>query len=588
MFLSFPSLREDPFRIAPAPRYLFLTKQHATAKSYIDSSGFLSDGFVVITGEIGSGKTILVSDFLSNLAPDVVAVKIYQTQITPVQFLQCVLAELGFSPFNKKKAELLSMVNDFLLRNHEAGRRTVLVIDEAQNLSLNVLEEIRLLSGIETGDQRILSVILAGQPGFKKKLYSPRMEQLAQRAPLHFHLQALSNSETERYIRHRLRVAGCEGEELFEPGTFDLIHRHAGGVPRRINTLCSTAMLCAYAEDESVISTAAVNAAIAELERGEGADTVPERLAASSGPGQREELDDDGQARHETSGRPEIERGMEAHDENILELGSDLSANDGRVAFLEDELERLEALESEAQLRGARCEEPNSELATLAETIAALRKEYDESKAERVRLSRALEDANADKARLATKLQSQEALIESYQQQEIAEREEGEVRLEPPVGAVVAEPPASHTPTEQPALSWLVRLDGEAPVEHSIQAGVMRLGSDPDNDIRIRSEFISPHHAQLISGPKESILGDLGSTNGTYVNSQRVERYALRDGDLITIGRHRFKYVKTRAELFDSRSGINGAAVDGGEEAGEPGAENWRVGSDSEPPETYR
>src|SRR4029077_16542783 len=153
------------------------------------------------------------------------------------------LVQFGFSPFKMKKAELMATINGFLIEQYSAGRKVLLIIDEAQNLSLKVLEEIRLLSGIETTREKVLRIILAGQPELNEKLDSPELVQLRQRVRLRFHLSALSEDNARDYVRHRLRIAGAGDRELFAAETFPLIHRYTGGIPRLINTLCDTSLL---------------------------------------------------------------------------------------------------------------------------------------------------------------------------------------------------------------------------------------------------------------------------------------------------------------------------------------------------------
>jgi type II secretory pathway predicted ATPase ExeA len=266
MYCELFQLSETPFRLTPDPQFLFASKQHARAKAYMESTIWLADGFVVITGDIGSGKTTLIESFLAELPDDIVLAHISQTQLSPVEFLQALLVEFGFKPFRKRKVELLSMIKDFMVEQYAAGRKILLVIDEAQNLSRQVLEEVRLLSGLELRKEKLLRIIIAGQPELSHKLDSPRLQQLTQRVRLRFHLGALSKRETHEYITHRLEVAGAKGRQIFEPAACDLVFRYAGGVPRLINVLCDTALLCAFAEERTVIDEGLVKAAVEELQ----------------------------------------------------------------------------------------------------------------------------------------------------------------------------------------------------------------------------------------------------------------------------------------------------------------------------------
>jgi type II secretory pathway predicted ATPase ExeA len=232
----------------------------------MESTIWLADGFVVITGDIGSGKTTLIEAFLNELPKDIALAHISQTQLSPVEFLQALLVEFGFKPFRKRKVELLSMLKDFMVEQYAAGKKILLVIDEAQNLSRKVLEEVRLLSGLELQKEKLLRIIIAGQPELSHKLDSRRLQQLTQRVRLRFHLGALSKRETHEYITHRLEIAGSKGRKIFEPTACDLVFRYAGGVPRLVNVLCDTAMLCAFAEEKTVIDEALVKAAVEELQ----------------------------------------------------------------------------------------------------------------------------------------------------------------------------------------------------------------------------------------------------------------------------------------------------------------------------------
>lgn len=266
MYLELFKLHELPFRLTPDPAFLYLSKHHARAKAYMESTIWFTDGFVVITGEIGSGKTTLIETFLKELEKDVVVAQINQTQVSAIEFLQTVLVQFGFQPFKMKKAELLSTLNEFLIEQYANGRRVLLIVDEAQNLSNKVLEEVRLLSGIETTKEKVLRIILAGQPELNDKLNSPGLMQLAQRIRLRFHLTPLSRGDTEAYIQHRLEVAGSQGREIFEADTYPLIYRYTGGIPRLVNTLCDTAMMSAYGQDRDVVQVEDIHGAIAEMQ----------------------------------------------------------------------------------------------------------------------------------------------------------------------------------------------------------------------------------------------------------------------------------------------------------------------------------
>jgi type II secretory pathway predicted ATPase ExeA len=286
MYLEHFKLRELPFRLSPDPTFLYPSQIHSRAKAYMESTIWFTDGFVVITGEIGSGKTTLIETFLKEIEQDVVVAQINQTQITPIEFLQTVLAQFGFSPFRMRKAELLATLNNFLIEQYASGRKVLLIVDEAQNLTHKVLEEVRLLSGVETTKEKVLRIILAGQPELNDMLDSPELAQLKQRVRLRFHLNALSETEMAAYIRHRLLIAGAT-QEIFEPDTFPIIFRYSGGIPRLINTLCDTGLLAAYAQEQATVGLDAITDAIGELQWQEYAarthtNLVPARLEETS------------------------------------------------------------------------------------------------------------------------------------------------------------------------------------------------------------------------------------------------------------------------------------------------------------------
>jgi general secretion pathway protein A len=266
MYLDPFKLKELPFRLSPDPQFLYLSKQHARAKAYMESTIWFTDGFVVITGEIGSGKTTLIESFLKEIQSDVVIAQINQTQVSAVDFLQAVLVQFGFSPFKMKKAELIATLNNFLIEQYAAGRKVLLIVDEAQNLSMRVLEEIRLLSGVETTKEKVLRIILAGQPELNEKLDAPELIQLTQRIRLRFHLTTLSAPEMRAYIQHRLEVAGAGDRQIFSEDCFGEIYKYTGGVPRLVNTLCDTSLMAAFTSDRDVVTLVDINQALEELQ----------------------------------------------------------------------------------------------------------------------------------------------------------------------------------------------------------------------------------------------------------------------------------------------------------------------------------
>ncbi|HEX5787362.1 MAG TPA: AAA family ATPase [Woeseiaceae bacterium] len=391
-------MREQPFRLTPDPEFVYLSAQHARAKAYMESTIWLADGFVVITGEIGSGKTTLLQSFLSELDESVIRAVISQTQLNPTEFLQAILTEFGFKPFNNRKVELLDMLNMFLIEQYSYGKKVVLIVDEAQNLSHKVLEEIRMLSGVETHKEKVLRIILAGQPELKETLESPNLKQLMQRIRLRFHLGPLSREEVEEYVKHRLQVAGNRNPALIAADCYDIIFRYTGGVPRLINTLCDTALLCAFAEECPTVTAAHFSTAVDELDWMEYSPSV--------GPYRK------------------LERKFE---------------RPGAAAPVGDSVSRIE-----------------------------------------------------------------------------------------------------------------VRTNGEPVSVYTFPKGRIIIGRSPENDIYIRSKFVSRHHAQLTSDDEGCVIEDLNSTNGVFYEDRQVKRQRLRDGDVVSLGIHQLVYRDLRQRPADA------------------------------------
>jgi type II secretory pathway predicted ATPase ExeA len=394
MYLELFRLHELPFRLSPDPQFLYLSKQHARAKAYMESTIWFTDGFVVITGEIGAGKTTLIETFLRELQSDVIVAQINQTQLTPTAFLQTVLVQFGFTPFNMKKPEVLATLNQFLMDQHESGRKVLLIVDEAQNLSHRVLEEVRMLSGVETAKEKALRIILAGQPELNEKLNTPELVQLTQRVRLRFHLAALTKAETAAYIDHRLEVAGSQGRRIFAEETYPVIYKYTGGVPRLINTLCDTCMMAAFGRDQDSVTSADLDAAIRELQW--------------------------------------------------------------------------------------------------------------------------VEFASSTNRMQAPHIQHMYAPTHSDHGQHV-------------VGRI------------------LLASEGKTVIERELKPGRLVIGRTPDNDLQIDSKFISRHHCQIVTQADACLIEDLNSTNGIYVQSKRVRRHNLNDGDVVQVGQHEIMYIDERA-----------------------------------------
>src|SRR5688572_12403739 len=237
MYQSFFGLGEKPFAITPDARYLFLSERHAEAIAHLLYGITEAGGFVQLTGEVGTGKTTVVRSLLAQAPKDAEIALILNPRITAPEFLLTICEELGIGvpdSATQSVKDLVDILNDYLLRAHARGRRVVLVVDEAQNLATDVLEQVRLLTNLETSTQKLLQIILIGQPELRELLARNELRQLAQRITGRFHLNPLSKVESSAYVRHRLRVAGSTSD-IFTPAALREIYRLSGGVPRVIN-----------------------------------------------------------------------------------------------------------------------------------------------------------------------------------------------------------------------------------------------------------------------------------------------------------------------------------------------------------------
>ncbi|MEW8624587.1 MAG: AAA family ATPase [Candidatus Thiodiazotropha sp.] len=271
MFQDYFGIAEDPFAITPDPKYLFLSERHRNGFAHLLYGVTQGGGFVQLTGEVGTGKTLLCRKLLAQLPRAVDVAFIFNPRLSPLELVATICDELrvlyplGCSSIK----EIVDFLNAYLLESHAQGRRTVVIIDEAQNLSFESLEQIRLLTNLETSSEKLLQIILVGQPELRSLLNRPELRQLAQRVTARYHLTPLSRTETRAYILHRLKVAGLE-RPLFTEGAIRRVYKLSGGIPRLINILCSRGMLAAYGKRQGQVSRSMLSQVAGELRGEEG------------------------------------------------------------------------------------------------------------------------------------------------------------------------------------------------------------------------------------------------------------------------------------------------------------------------------
>jgi general secretion pathway protein A len=266
MYESFFNLTSKPFDLLPNPEFLFLSKSHKRAMTYLDYGIQERTGFILLTGEIGSGKTTIIRDLIKKRHERVVLSKIFNTHVDFDHLIAMVNDDFGLPFQGKDKTALLRDLNDFLIDQYAMGNRPTLIIDEAQNLNPETLEEIRMLSNLETDNAKLLQIIMVGQPELRRTLSMPGLLQLRQRISINCHINPLSRQEVEDYIRHRLHVAGNREAVIFSGQAFDTIYRYSRGIPRLINIICDFLMLSAFAEESKQIDEEMVLDIIGDLD----------------------------------------------------------------------------------------------------------------------------------------------------------------------------------------------------------------------------------------------------------------------------------------------------------------------------------
>jgi type II secretory pathway predicted ATPase ExeA len=270
MYKSFFGLKENPFNVNPDPRYLFLTQHIQEALACLTYGIETRKGFILLTGEVGTGKTTLLNKLLDWLHQQQVATAfVFNPRLTVPQFFDFMMTDFGIPCDAHMKSQMLLKLNQWLLERYQAGERAVLIVDEAQNLSPEMLEEIRLLTNLETSTEKLLQIVLSGQPELQQKLAQPELRQLRQRITLRAKTRPLSLEETSGYVTERLRIAGGDAEQIFSPEAIQAIHKHACGIPRVTNLLCEHALISAFVDQRKPVPADTVDAVAQEMDFGE-------------------------------------------------------------------------------------------------------------------------------------------------------------------------------------------------------------------------------------------------------------------------------------------------------------------------------
>jgi putative secretion ATPase (PEP-CTERM system associated) len=266
MYEAFYGLTAKPFQLNPDPSFYFASKQHRRAKAYLEYGVSRNEGFIVITGEIGAGKTMVLRSLIEGLnGSNVITGHLVTTQLGAEDTLRMVGAAFGFRVKDVPKSELLITLEAFLISQTSKGKRCLLIVDEAQNLTPRAVEELRMLSNFQFGNQALLQSFLVGQPEFREILQRPEMEQFRQRVAATCHIGPLDLDETRGYIEHRLRCAGSKGKPSFEPAAFEAIFKASGGIPRRINALCDRLLLAGFLSGRTALTLADVDDVVKEF-----------------------------------------------------------------------------------------------------------------------------------------------------------------------------------------------------------------------------------------------------------------------------------------------------------------------------------
>jgi general secretion pathway protein A len=266
MYEKYFNLKIKPFELVPNPAFLYMSRTHKRAIHYLDYGIKARAGFILLTGEVGSGKTTLITDMIKRVDKTVTLAKVFNTKVNSEQLLTMINDDFGLDVKGKDKVSLLKELNDFVVEQHAKGNNPVLIIDEAQNLRPNLLEEIRMLSNLETDRSKLLQIVLVGQPELREILSRPELRQLRQRISINCSINPLTREETQEYILHRLEVAGNRYAVAFSAESIDVIYKHCRGIPRLTNILCDFLLLTAFNEERKEVDAEMVNDIVKDLD----------------------------------------------------------------------------------------------------------------------------------------------------------------------------------------------------------------------------------------------------------------------------------------------------------------------------------